>query len=67
MWSLFYYNKKNYGYTFALKKSLSRLLRSILRIIYYLIRFDKKGIIIYTYRFLGLINSILLKKSWYRQ
>ena len=67
MWSLFYYNKKNYGYTFALKKSLSRLFRSILRIIYYLIRFDKKGIIIYTYRFLGLINSILLKKSWYRQ
>ena len=67
MWSMFYYNKKSYGYINALKKSLSRLFRSILRIIYYLIRFDKKGIITYTYRFLGLINSIFLKKSWYRR
>ena len=66
LWSMFYYNKKNYGYFFALKKSLSRLFRSIIRIIYYLIKFDKKGIIIYTYRLLGLVNSIFLKKSWYR-
>jgi N-acetylglucosaminyl-diphospho-decaprenol L-rhamnosyltransferase len=66
LWSMFYYNKKNHGYIFALKKSLSRLFRSIIRIIYYLIRLDKKGIIIYSYRLLGLINSIFLKKSWYR-
>ncbi len=66
MWSMFYYNKKNYGYTFALRKSVSRMFRSILRIIYYLVRFDKKGIIIYSYRLFGLINSIFLKKSWYR-
>jgi N-acetylglucosaminyl-diphospho-decaprenol L-rhamnosyltransferase len=66
LWSMFYYNKKNFGYIFALKKSASRLFRSIVRIIYYLVRFNKKGIIIYTYRLLGLINSILLKKSWYR-
>ena len=66
LWSMFYYNRKNYGYFFALKKSLSRLFRSIVRIIYYSIKFDKKGIATYTYRFLGLINSILLKKSWYR-
>ena len=66
LWSMFYYNKKNYGYTFALKKATSRLFRSIVRIIYYLIIFNKKGVIIYTYRLLGLINSIFLKKSWYR-
>lgn len=66
LWSMFYYNKKNYGYIFALKKSLSRLFRSIVRIIYYSIKCDKKGMVTYTYRFLGLINSILLKKSWYR-
>ena len=66
MWSLFYYNKKNYGYIFALRKSLGRLFRSILRIIYYLIKFDRKGIIIYTYRLLGLINSIFLKKAHFR-
>tara|TARA_B110000196_G_C21047080_1_gene615409 strand:+ start:33 stop:920 length:888 start_codon:yes stop_codon:yes gene_type:complete len=66
LWSMFYYNKKSYGYLFALKKAASRLFRSIVRIIYYLIKFDKKGIIIYTYRLLGLVNSIFLKKSWYR-
>ena len=66
IWSMFYYNKKNYGYFFALKKSISRLFRSILRIMYYSIRFDKKGRIIYTYRLLGLLNSIFLKKSYFR-
>ena len=66
MWSMFHYNKKNYGYIYALKKSLSRFFRSIVRVVYYSIRFDKKGIITYTYRFLGLINSILLKKSSFR-
>jgi len=66
LWSMFYYNKKSYGYLFALKKTASILFRSIVRIIYYLIKFDKKGIIIYTYRLLGLVNSIFLKKSWYR-
>ncbi len=66
LWSMFYYNKKNFGYSFALKKAVSRLFRSIIRILYYLIRFDKKGIIIYSYRLFGLMNSIFLKKSWYR-
>ena len=66
IWSMFYYNKKNYGYFFALRKSISRLFRSILRIIYYSIRFDKKGRVIYTYRLLGLLNSIFLKKSNFR-
>ena len=66
MWSLFYYNKKNYGYIYALNKSLGRFFRSVIRIIYYLIKFDKKGVITYTYRFLGLVNSILLRKSYFR-
>ena len=66
MWSFFYYNKKNYGYLYSLIKSLSRLLRSVLRIIFYSITFNNKQRIIYTYRFLGLINSIFLKKSKYR-
>ena len=66
MWSFFYYNKKNYGYLYSLIKSLSRLLRSVLRIIFYSITFNNKQRIIYTYIFLGLINSIFLKKSKYR-
>ena len=60
------YHKKNKGYMYAFTKSFSRLLRSIVRIIFYLITFNKKQRIIYTYRFLGLINSILLKKSYFR-
>ena len=66
MWSFFYYHKKNYGYIYSLIKSSSRLFRSIIRIAFYFITSNKKQRTIYTYRFLGLINSILLKKSYYR-
>ena len=66
MWSFFYYHKKNYGYIYSLIKSSSRLFRSIIRIVFYFITSNKKQRTIYTYRFLGLINSILLKKSYYR-
>ena len=51
MWSLFYYNKKNNGYLFALSKTIMRLIRSIIRIIYYSITFNTKERTIYTYRF----------------
>ena len=66
MWSFFYYHKKNYGYIYSLIKSSSRLFRSIIRIAFYFITSNKKQRTIYTYRFLGLMNSILLKKSYYR-
>ena len=66
MWSFFYFNKKNHGYLYSFFKSLSRLIRSIFRIIFYSITFNKTQRIIYTFRFLGLINSICLKKSSYR-
>ncbi len=66
MWSFFYYHKKNYGYMYSLLKCSSRLFRSIIRIVFYLITLNKKQRTIYTYRFLGLINSIFLKKSYYR-
>ena len=62
----FYYHKKNYGYLYALKKCLGRFARSIIRIIYYTLAFDRKNRTIYTYRFLGLINSLFLKKSSFR-
>tara|TARA_Y100000590_G_scaffold450019_1_gene589072 strand:+ start:192 stop:1094 length:903 start_codon:yes stop_codon:yes gene_type:complete len=66
MWSYFYYHKKNYSYIYSLKKSLGRFFRSIIRIFYYSLTFDKKNKTIYTYRLFGLINSIFLKKSNFR-
>jgi len=66
MWSFFYYNKKHYGYFFALIKSLGRLFRSSIKIIYYFITFNNEERTIYTYRFLGLLNSILFKNSYFR-
>ncbi len=66
MWSFFYYHKKNDGYFFALKKSFGRLLRSILKTFYYFLLFNKYERTKYFYRFLGLYNSILGKKSSFR-
>ena len=66
MWSKFYFNKKHYGYPKAFFVSLPTLITSVFKLFYYFITcntFKKK---IYLMRFLGLLNSILGKKSWYR-
>tara|TARA_Y100000590_G_scaffold20764_1_gene24203 strand:+ start:4103 stop:4999 length:897 start_codon:yes stop_codon:yes gene_type:complete len=66
MWSFFYFHKKHFGFFNAFFKSLGRFLRSIFRIMFYTFTFNKKERIIYTYRFLGLLNSILNRKSYFR-
>ena len=66
MWSYFYYHKKNEGYFNALKVSLGKLIRSLFKLILFTIVFDKKKRTNYLYRFLGLLNSIIGKKSFYR-
>ena len=66
MWSSFYYYKKNNNYIFALKNSLGSLIRSIFKTIFYSIFFNKLERTKYFYRFLGLYNSMLGNKSWYR-
>ena len=66
MWSFFYYHKKNYGYFYAITKSLGRLIRSIFKTIFYFFTFNKKERTIYFFRFLGLFNSIINRKSFYR-
>tara|TARA_B110000090_G_scaffold103958_1_gene116720 strand:- start:548 stop:1411 length:864 start_codon:yes stop_codon:yes gene_type:complete len=66
MWSKFYFNKKHYGYLKAFLIGLPILTTSIIRLFYYLLtnkKFKKK---IYIMRFLGLINAMVGKKSWYR-
>ena len=66
MWSKFYFNKKHYGFFFSLLKVSKNFFSSILKIIYYTLLFNKKKKDIYLHRFLGLSNSILGKKSWFR-
>ena len=66
MWSKFYFNKKHYGYSKAILIGLPTLITSMTKSFYYLVvnnKFKKK---IYIMRFLGLLNSMFGKKSWYR-
>ena len=66
MWSKFYFNKKHYGYSKSLFINFPTLISSLVKILFYFIiqnKFKKK---IYTMRFLGLLNSMFGKKSWYR-
>ena len=66
MWSYFYYHKKNEGYFNALKVSFGKLIRSLFKLILFTIIFNKKKRTNYCYRFLGLLNSMIGKKSSYR-
>ncbi len=66
MWSKFYFNKKHYGYLFALLAVSGNFTSSILKYLFYSLTFNKRKKKIYLQRFSGLINSILGKKSWYR-
>ena len=66
MWSEFYYNKKHNGFIFSFRKILGKLIRSFIKMIFFTIINNKEKKIIYKYRFLGIINSIIGKKSWYR-
>ena len=66
MWSTFYFHKKHYGYLTAIIKILPKLSSSLIRFIIFLITFQKYKSEIYKHRLSGIINSVLLKKSWYR-
>ena len=66
MWSTFYFNKKHYGYFFALKKTYKKLITSIIKFLFFTLTFNSLKTKIYLMRFLGLYNSIIGKKSWYR-
>ena len=66
MWSTFYFNKKHNGFLIALIKVTGKLISSLIKIIYYILIFKKHKRKIYVQRFLGLYNSIIGKKSWYR-
>jgi GT2 family glycosyltransferase len=65
MWSNFYYNKKHFGVLKAYKVTILLFIKSILKMILFLF-FNKKKFLINKARFLGLFNSFLGNKSFYR-
>jgi len=66
MWSSFYYYKKHHGYIAALVRIFPKLISSSIKFVVYLLIFKRFKSDIYKHRVLGIINSVLLKKSWYR-
>jgi len=66
MWSKFYFNKKHYGYSKALLIGFPSIITSMIRFVFYFVTHNKFKKKIYIMRFLGLLNSMLGKKSWYR-
>ena len=66
MWSLFYFNKKHFGYLNALLSVSKKLFTSLIKTIFYGLIFNNYKKKIYLQRFSGLINSIIGNKSWYR-
>ena len=66
MWSSFYFHKKHYGYLFAIIKILPKFFSSMFKTIFYKFASNIEKKDIYYCRFDGILNSILLRKSWYR-
>ena len=66
MWSTFYFNKKHYGYLFALISVSGKFFSAFAKIIFYSLILNNKKRKIYFQRLSGLFNSIIGKKSWYR-
>ncbi len=66
MWSTFYFHYKHYGYLIALIKILPKFISATFKTIFFKIISNNKKKDIYYCRFEGLLNSILMRKSWYR-
>ena len=66
MWSSFNYHKKYKGFFVSILILSPKLISAISRVIFYSIISNKEKKEIYYYRYSGLKNAILGKKSWYR-
>lgn len=66
MWSSFYFYKKNYGYHYAFKKHIGKLLRTFIKTLFFTVTLNKASNNKYRSRLSGLWNSMIGKKSWYR-
>jgi len=66
IWSKFYFNKKHFGFFWALLNSLPSFFSSILKLFFYFIVFNKRKKNIYLKRIQGFWNALLGKPSSYR-
>ena len=66
MWSTFYYYKKHNGYLYGLYLTIPKFISSLFKLIFYKIFRNDDNKEKYKMRFLGLLNSYLLRKSSYR-
>ena len=66
MWSKFYYKKKHHGYLSGLISTLPNFISSLIKYLFYSFTMNRIKKNIYKMRFLGLLNSYLLEKSFYR-
>ena len=65
-WSMFYYYKKHWGFNNAFFKCFPLAIMYILKAMLSMIKGNKKNYTIYKLMFLGFVNSLLNKKSFYR-
>ncbi|MDP6336890.1 MAG: hypothetical protein QGH98_11930, partial [Nitrospinaceae bacterium] len=63
LWSQFFFNKKHDGYFLAYWKGFFKIIPFFLKFIYFTFVNNALEKNKYKYRFLGLLNSMLLKKS----
>ena len=66
MWSKFYFNKKHYGFLSSSIKIFPNFVSAIIKILFYSLLLKKHKINIYKMRLLGILNSFMGKKSFYR-
>ena len=66
MWSNFYYYKKHHNYIYSFLKTFPNFISSALKFLVFKLLQNKTKSSKYKMRFLGLYNSYILKKSFYR-
>ena len=65
-WSKFYYFKKHGNYLFALKKIAPNFFNSFKKILFSILKLDKKNLMIGLAELYGILSAILLLDSFYR-
>ncbi len=66
MWSKFYFNKKHYGFLISTLKILPNFISAIIKFTFNLLLFKYHKKNVYKMRILGIFNSFIGKKSFYR-
>ena len=66
MWSSFNYHRKYRGFLFSFSIMIPKLFSAFIKTIFYTLILNKNKKEIYYHRFLGLINAMIGKTSWYR-